>query len=138
MVFVVDTEGDHPAKLATLVGARDRETQTTPAAVVGVAHPCIEAWLLADPAAVKKGLGLAQKPELPTEPETLPAPRIDEKENPKSKIAILVESKREIPAESAWEIAREIRLLDRIRTACPVSFAPFAVEVESRLRPLFK
>ena len=48
LICVVDSEGEKPQKLRTeLEKGRDSKYATFPAAV-GVAHPCIEAWLLAD------------------------------------------------------------------------------------------
>ena len=52
-------------------------------AAIGVAHPCIEAWLLSDAAAITRAMGLAQQPEVPMEPESLPAPYKDRSQNPK-------------------------------------------------------
>ncbi len=36
---------------------------------IGVAHPCIESWLLADAAAIRRALALPATPKLPAEPE---------------------------------------------------------------------
>jgi hypothetical protein len=73
LVFVLDTEGNHPGQLRELQRGRDSELQEHPAAV-GVAHPCIEAWLLSDASAISRAMKLAQHPEVPAEPESLPAP----------------------------------------------------------------
>lgn len=55
LVFVLDTEGNHPGVLQELKRGRDYELLDYPAAV-GVAHPCIEAWLLADAKAISRAM----------------------------------------------------------------------------------
>src|SRR5205823_153554 len=82
LVFVLDTEGNHPGQLQQLRRGRDFESVEYPTAV-GVAHPCIEAWLLADASAISRAMGLEQRPEVPVEPESLPAPCKDRSQNPK-------------------------------------------------------
>ncbi len=57
MVFVVDTEGDHPRQLKELEKGRDSKLAEYPSAV-GVAHPCIEAWLLTNDKAIIRALEL--------------------------------------------------------------------------------
>ena len=83
LVFVLDTEGDHPDQLKKLQQGRDSALPEYPAAI-GVAHPCIEAWLLADASAISRAMELAQRPEVPAEPESLPAPSKDRNGNPKA------------------------------------------------------
>jgi len=41
---------------------------------VGVAHPCVEAWLLVDSLAIARALGLSNSVVVPSNPESLPAP----------------------------------------------------------------
>ena len=64
VVFVLDSEGDLKKRTEELIEGRDREYPEYPMAV-GVAHPCIETWLLADAAAIRQGLGLAEAPTVP-------------------------------------------------------------------------
>ena len=76
-VFVVDSEGapkELKAKRGDLEEGRGRELPDFPMAI-GVAHPCIESWLLAAPDAIRRGLELAATPRVPEEPEKLPARR---------------------------------------------------------------
>jgi hypothetical protein len=138
MVFVVDTEGDDPGKhLGKLQAGRDAEKHDYPAAV-GIAHPCIESWLLAVPGAISKAMGLAQVPILQEGPEDLPAPRHDRSKNPKTVLASCAGiTSSVVAAKDSWKIAEEIRDFARLRARCPVGFATFAEEVESRIRPLF-
>ena len=82
-VFVVDTEGDLRRRIADLEKGRRMEPGQFPMAI-GVAHPCIEAWLLADATAIQRGLSLPANPQVPDEPEKLPAPRHDRRHNPKT------------------------------------------------------
>lgn len=136
IVFVVDTDGDHPNKITALKKGRDTGPNEIPMAV-GVAHPCIEAWLLADAKAIHKGLELAECPNVPDQPEELPAPCKDRERNPKTELGKFTNSKRDLSAKEMSSIASNIKDLDIVRERCPRSFAPFADEVESRIKPLF-
>ncbi|MCI0638910.1 MAG: DUF4276 family protein [Gemmataceae bacterium] len=72
LVYVVDSEGNNPVKLRLpLEQGRDAKRRDFPMAI-GVAHPCLEAWLLADSAAIQKSHKLNEQPNLPPEPEALP------------------------------------------------------------------
>jgi hypothetical protein len=134
-VFVMDSEGDHPRRIAELTKGRDSAFPKFPMAI-GVAHPCIEAWLLADPAAIARSLGLPVPPEVPEDPEALPAPQKNSAQNPKTVLARCV-NRSAIAAKEAVKIARGITDLDLLRQRCPIGFAPFAREVEERIAPLF-
>jgi hypothetical protein len=137
MVFVVDTEGDDPGKhLDKLRAGRDAKMHDYPAAV-GVAHPCIEAWLLAVPGAIAKAMGLPQVPILPEHPELLSAPQHDRKNNPKTVLADCAGVTSPVATKHSWKIAEEIRNFARLRERCPVGFATFADEIEARILPLF-
>ena len=63
-VFVVDSEGDLKGRMRELNKGRQMERGDFPLAV-GLAHPCIEAWLLADAAAIRRALALPRNPALP-------------------------------------------------------------------------
>lgn len=105
---------------------------------VGVAHPCIEAWLLADAAAIRRGLELPGNPALPDQPESLPAPRNDRKNNPKTALAALAPStKRELSVAQKERIAAAMNDMALVRNRCPWGFAPFADEVDQFILPLF-
>lgn len=135
LVFVVDSDGDL-SKLKQLKKGRDRGHANVPTAV-GVAHPCIEAWLLADAHAIRRAMGLASKPDVPAQPESLPADR-DDRQHPKRLLAGCAGSGNpDLKADDKVKIARAIRSLDVVRTRCPLSFAPFAAEVEAHIKPLF-
>jgi hypothetical protein len=137
LVFVVDTEGNHPGQRDQLRRGRDFELQIYPAAI-GVAHPCIEAWLLADASAISRAMGLTQKPDVPAEPETLPAPCQDRGRNPKLLLARCAGRNRLLSSAETTRIVQEIRDLDVIRKRCPTSFTPFADEVVGIIRPIFE
>jgi len=138
-VFVVDTEGDLrvlKAKKADLEQGRNAESPDFPMAV-GVAQPCIEAWLLADASAIRRAFDMPAAPGVPAEPEKCPAPCQNQKDNPKTILARIVGLKRRLSAEENWRIAAAMNDMGLVRTRCPASFAPLADEVEGRIRPLF-
>lgn len=131
VVFVMDSEGIVEV-LADLVHGRDAELPDYPMAV-GIAHRCIETWLLCDAKAIQKALGLKAAPLLPSDPEGVPAPQQNRLHNPKTEL------KRICGAESSPQkdqIARQMSL-DTVRDKCPIGFAPFSAEVEQRIKPLF-
>jgi hypothetical protein len=138
-VFVVDSEGDEQElnkKRTEMEKGRDHEFPKFHAAV-GVAQPCIEAWLLADASAIRRAFDMPAAPEVPAEPEKCPAPRQDEKDNPKAILARVVGLNRKLSAGDNWRIAAEMKDMGLVRTRFATSFAPFADEVEARIRPLF-
>ena len=138
-VFVVDSEGsekDLESKRTQLQKGRDQDLLGFPMAV-GVAHPCIEAWLLADPRAIRRACNLDRAPSVPAEPEQLPAPRHDGLNNPKRALAHAAGLQRGLSAQEKDRIAAEINDIDLLRQRCPLGFAPFADEVQHRIRPLF-
>lgn len=136
-VFVMDSEGDLVGRRAELAKGRDAGPSSLPMAV-GVAHPCIEAWLLSDAAAIRRGLGLATTPTVPDRPEELPAPSHDRKSNPKTELTKIAGStKKELSTEEKDSIAAAMNDMRLPRERCPLGFAPFAGDVEDRIRPLF-
>jgi hypothetical protein len=136
LVFALDSEGDLAGRRKELTEGRDRAYADFPAAL-GIAHPCIEAWLLADADAVRHGLNLAETPSLPGRPEELPAPCRDRKGNPKAVLRdIAAGAGLEIAADDKDRIACKADLLT-VATCCPLGFAPFAEEVRRHIRPLF-
>lgn len=139
MVFVVDSDGDLKGKTAQLTKGRDAAPSKLPMAV-GVAHPCIESWLLANAPAIRRGLELTTTPKVPQRPEDLPAPCQDKngKENPKAVLARIVGArKKELSAQEKDKIAFAMNDMDLVRKRCPASFAPFADDVKVHIRPLF-
>jgi hypothetical protein len=129
-VFVLDTEGDDKV-IRELTKGRDHELPGFPLAV-GAARPCIESWLLGDSSALRQALGLGHSPELPEDPESLPAPSHNRKHNPKTVLA-------KLGADSQVQkdkIAQKLNL-NAARKRCPLSFEPFAAEIETLIRPLF-
>jgi hypothetical protein len=135
-VFVIDSEGDHPKQLDQITRGRDAEHPDFPAAI-GVAHPCIEAWLLSDARAIARALELNPLPQDPPEhPETLPAPCRDRANNPKLALGRCA-GKATLSTSETTKIAGQMRDLDLIRARCPLGFAPFALEVEHRIAPIF-
>jgi hypothetical protein len=129
-VFVLDTEGDDQV-ITNMAKGRDHGLPQFPMAI-GAPRPCIEAWLLADSSALRLALALNRSPELPEDPESLPAPRVNRKQNPKTVLA-------EHDANSQTQKDKVARRFDlnTARQRCVRSFEPFAIEVEKHLRPLF-
>ena len=136
-VFVVDSEGDLERRREQLTEGRDAGPSSPPMAI-GVAHPCIESWLLADASAIQQGMDLPAIPNVPDHPENLPAPCRDREDNPKTRLTKIAGStKKELSAKEKHQIAAAMNDMKRVRTRCPLGFAPFADEVENRIRPLF-
>ncbi len=135
-VFVMDSEGKHRDRFAELSRGRDAAYSELPMAI-GVAHPCVEAWLLVDPLAIAKALGLSNPVVVPPNPENLPAPQADRAQNPKTVLARCAE-RSAISSREATLIALEITDLAALRNRCPVGFEPFAQEIEERIAPLFR
>lgn len=136
IVFVLDTEGDLLGQIEQLARGCGAVAHDFPTAV-GVAHPCIEAWLLADPRAIVRAL--ATNPlahDLPEQPEDLPAPRADRENNPKTVLARCAGRANPLATAETTAIALHLHM-ETARTGCPKSFAPFAVEVETHIRPIF-
>jgi hypothetical protein len=131
VVFVMDSEGI-PEVINELIQGRDAEHADFPMAV-GMAHPCVEAWLLCDAKAIQSACCLPATPPVSAHPETLPAPQQNRGVNPKTEL------KRVAGVESAAQkdaIARQIKDFAVLRAACPKGFAPFADEIEQRIKPL--
>jgi hypothetical protein len=136
LVFVLDTEGNHPGQLEQLQRGRDSELLDYRAAV-GVAHPCVEAWLLADASAIARALGLTRRVDVPAEPEALPAPCKDRDRNPKAILGRCAGRNRPLSSAETTGIVHAIRDLDSIRTRCPIGFAPFADEIVVIIKAIF-
>jgi len=139
-VFVVDSEGDLPVlqtKTAQLHKGRESTAPDFPMAV-GVAQPCIESWLLADPSAVQSAMSMSTSPNVPDEPERLPAPSDRNSDDPKRALAKACGSRHnDLSAQQKWDIAKAMNDMHLVRGRCPRSFAPFADEVDRQIRPLF-
>jgi hypothetical protein len=133
IVFVLDSEGDLKGRARELIDGRDRQYPEYPAAL-GVAHPCIEAWLLADPAAVGEGLNLTQTPVAREKPEELPAPGRDRTNNPKTLLREIAGRAISVPDKDRIAAVMDLAVL---RQRCPLGFAPFAEEVHRHIQPLF-
>jgi hypothetical protein len=136
-VFVVDSEGDLPGRTKDLTQGRDAGPASFPMAV-GVAHPCIEAWLLADAEAIRGGLGLGAAPDVPAKPEELPAPRLDRNNNPKTALRKAAGLNSNLAADEMDRIAAAMDDVALVCERCPLGFAPFAGEVERHIRSLFE
>ncbi len=130
-VFVMDTEGTPNPVRTELHRGRDHGSPGFPMAV-GVAHPCIEAWLLSDASAVRRGLSLNQRPPVPPDPESLPAPQANRTHNPKTVLAACSPNTRH-PNLAEKTAMAEYLALATAEQVCP-SFAAFAVEVRDWIR----
>ena len=124
LVFVLDTEGNHPGQLEQLRRGRDSELSEFPTAI-GIAHPCIEAWLLSDASAIARAMGQTQQPDTPIEPESLPAPHKERNQNPKSSSVdvpqFIGHSPRRRRPRSPWKSGTSIRSEHVVRSASPRS-----------------
>ncbi len=135
-VFAVDSDGDLRKTATDLTKGRAMESGDFPMAI-GIAHPCIESWLLADAEAIKRGLDLPGDPEVPEEPEKLPAPRRDRSTNPKTVLKQAAGSRKELSTVEKDKIAAAMRDMARVEQRCPLGFGPFADEVRQYIGPLF-
>jgi Domain of unknown function (DUF4276) len=138
LVYVEDTEGGDPAfHLQELRKGRDASRTDFPTAV-GVAHPCIEAWLLADGDAIRKAFSLDSEPQLPQTPEAISgAPRKFPGTFYKRSLAMCAGAQRaDLSAAEKSTIVKSITRLEKVRQRCP-RFSEFAEEVELRIRPMF-
>jgi hypothetical protein len=118
VVIVLDSEGQQAQRMQELTEGRGDELSGCPLAV-GAPHPCIEVWLLADPAAITKGMGLSKRPQVPEDLESLPAPCHDRKHNPKTiLVACCGLQKSELTTTEKDRIAANIRSLAVQRYAC--------------------
>ena len=130
-VFVLDSEGDLPGVQEELERGRSHGYPDFPMAI-GVAHPCIEAWLLSDASAVRQGLNITgARPVVPTAPETLPAPQQDRRHNPKTVLDALHPNRNDVNATEKTAIAERI-VFPVAESRCP-SFLAFAVDVRKRI-----
>jgi hypothetical protein len=137
VVFVVDTEGEKPdRKRREMAEGRNDKLADYPMAI-GVAHPCIEAWLLADALAIARGLGLSNVPQVPQEPEALPAPWKRSGNDPKIELARCAGQNNPLSSSDTTKIASAIEDPSVIERNCPLGFGPFAAEVRERIAPLF-
>ena len=136
LVFVIDTEGKHRKAIKEVIAGRDRRYGELPTAV-GVAHPCIEAWLLSDVTAIKTALQPSVDPSITDQPESLPAPCENRAHNPKTVLAGCAGRSGELTVSEKSAIAKQMRDMALVRSRCPKSFAPFADEVIRHIKPLF-
>ena len=136
-VFVVDSDGDLRKRNNDLAAGRSDAKVPIPMAL-GVAHPCIESWLLTDATAIRRALDLSATPQVPGEPENLLASRQNRRHNPKTELIKAAGANRDdLSAKEKDAIAKAINDVDLLRTRCPLGFAPFAEEVDRHIRPLF-
>jgi hypothetical protein len=83
-------------------------------------------------------MGLAQQPQIPGQPELLPAPCKNRGHNPKTVLGRCAGLNRHLSSAETTQIIRAIGNLDAIRARCPMSFAPFADEVIASIKPIFE
>jgi hypothetical protein len=133
-VFVMDSEGKPNVVQADLEKGRDHMHPDFPMAI-GVAHTCVEAWLLSDASAIRRGLSLNQRPTVPPNPESLPAPQANRNHNPKTVLAACHPNNRHPNLVEKTAMAEQLSLATA-EAVCP-SFCAFAAEVRQRIRLLF-
>jgi len=137
LVFVVDSDGDWKGKYTELAKGRDMDQVPEFPTALGVAHPRVEARLLADADAIRRAFGLPQTPAIPERPEALPASKKD-KNHPKNVLKAAAGKSKVLSAEEKTQIAGKMTDTDLLKQRCQMNFAPFAKEVEDRIRPLFQ
>lgn len=137
LIFVLDTEGNHPGVLNELRRGRDSVLLEYPT-VVGVAHPCIGAWLLSDGAAISRAMNLVREATIPPNPESLPAPCKDRSNSPKAVLSRCAGQNRHLASYEMTCIVKETQDLSVMRNRCPTSFSPFADEVIAIIGVLFR
>ncbi len=127
-IFVLDTDGN--TKLLNDM-IRGRDVRSGLPMPVGVAHPCIEAWLLVDATAIKRGLDLIQRPVVPSEPESIATA-----DEAKSQLASYSTQKvKELAVTQKAAIAMYINWSSVVQI-CP-SFTAFDEELTIHVSPLF-
>jgi Domain of unknown function (DUF4276) len=135
VVVVVDRDGTRPGMRLTALAdgrahaERDGEALAGKTAI-GVAVETVEAWLLADEAALNAALDPDPPAVTTPSPEQLDGPARTET-HPKTCLRQLLDRSRR---EVSWpydEIAERVRL-DLLAARCPEGFAPFADEVKAR------
>ena len=127
-VFVLDTEGK-PSLMNDLI--RGRNARAGLPMPLGEAHPCIEAWLLVDATAIKRGLNLMKRPTTPVQPET---------------IATANEAKMHLASYSTQKV-KELSVAEKAEIAIHIhwptvaqtcqAFAAFDAELTTHIRALF-
>ncbi len=145
LVFVVDADGDdafRKAKWDQLDTGRNRVPNGPPMAV-GVAQPCIEAWLIVHfwpkSAPTTGGASLSGPSNVLasySSPEDLPGDSADSAHPKRVLAALRNQQTQDLDAKEKWEIARQVDLQE-IEQKCPKSFLPFAQEVHGNIAPLF-
>jgi hypothetical protein len=134
-VFVMDSEGDERRRRAVqdeMAKGREQDQLTLPMAI-GVAQPCIEAWLLVDEQVIRRVAGIEGSLALPAEPELLPAPCRSKTANPKAVLAgwgIRAAAQKDA-------IAAALNDIELLETRCPAGFGTFAQDVRDQIKPLF-
>ncbi len=130
-VFVMDSEGNPAGVRGDLERGRDHGLPDFPMAI-GVAHPCVESWLLSDASAIRRGFGLNQRPTIPPQPEALPAPQANRTYNPKTVLAACHPNTRHTNLAEKTAMAEHLTLATA-EQVCP-SFAAFADEIRQHIR----
>jgi len=103
---------------------------------VGVAHPCIESWLLADASAIRRGFGLTgPRPVVPPDPEAIPLHDAQGNNQLKMRLAACHPNNRHPNLAEKSTMAEHLDFAiaeDR----CP-SLLAFATEVRTQIRDRF-
>ncbi len=138
IVLVVDSDGKLELTRKNWHEAREKSnarlSNHLPMAI-GIAHPCIESWLLSDATAIRRGLELERTPVVSDNPESL-SPKKSNKNHPKNVFRSIV--KDNMSAKDTDRIAAAMNDLELVKQRCPAGFKPFAEEVETHIQPLFE
>lgn len=140
-VVLVDADGRGKERLKRLEEHRQRLIADNAAlgipSAIGVAVEVIEAWLLADQAAITRALGLPDPPERVENPEALKGKR-GSGDHPKDVLRRLLAQDRRGPRSFLRQVQAIARELDvRLLAERCRSFRRFRDEVRQHLGPLF-
>ncbi|HUU23082.1 MAG TPA: DUF4276 family protein, partial [Phycisphaerae bacterium] len=133
VVVVIDRDREPDRKrIGALREGRDSMQADVPVpCAVGTAVETFDAWMIADPAAIRAAGGDASMSR--PDPEKLDG-RAETDRHPKVLATKAFGGRRELPQKYA-EVAASVDI-DLLRRCCPQGFAPFAAEVEERLLPV--
>ncbi len=135
IAIVHDSEGHSPkSKRMEMEAGRDTERSSFPT-VIGLAVPCLEAWLSADGTAIKRGLRLNERPTVPERPEEFRTGKAPGPHYKRHLAQLAGAAKKDLSAIEKSKIAELIDLTSLVEH-CP-SFQAFADEIADRLAPLF-
>ncbi len=134
LIFVMDRDRDTDRLSELRSGLQAaREAEIPIPTALGLCIETVEAWLLADPAAVAEVLEVP-KDQIPPNPEKLDG-KESSGQHPKDIIALLIEKspKEDLDLGQVYGDIAESADLDTVAKACPKGFAAYQKELEGLL-----